>query len=143
MIALVLRTGLYQISDKGYVIRAALATGGSEGTEGRFLTAGAFDQDVRGAPPVDLAHLHVLNLVVRLDALDDLRHWHLSLSPQVVDQAECVNIKARGGTRLCPVTLSAPRHITSLRVSCDTSGLPHFCYTSYVMGTARYRISAH
>src|SRR5829696_5887738 len=124
------------------MIRAALAAGGSEGTESRFLPAGAFDQDVRGAPPVDFTHLYVLNLVVRLDALDDLRHWHLSLSPQVVDQAECVNIKARGGTRLCPVTLSAPRHITALRVLCDTSGRTYFCTTSYVIQRARYRISA-
>src|SRR5919112_2053040 len=106
------------------MIRAALTAGASEGTEGRFLTAGAFDQDVRGAPPVDLAHLHVLNLVVRLDALDDLRrlrHWPLSLSPSSSRSSRTYDYKGSEGTRLCRVTLSAPRHITSLRVPCDTS----------------------
>src|ERR671916_509527 len=101
------------------MIRAALAAGGSEGAEGRFLTAGAFDQDVRGAPPVDLTHLHVLNLVVRLEALDDLRrlrHWPLSLSPSSRSSRTC-EYKGSEGIRLCRVTHSAPRHITSIRVS--------------------------
>src|SRR5215212_4411371 len=97
------------------VIRAALTAGASEGTESRFLTADAFDQDVGGAPPVDFAHLHVLNLVVRLDALDDLRHWHLSLSPVAPSSgsSRMREYKGSGDTRLCPVMLSAPRHITS------------------------------
>src|SRR5215207_486511 len=51
--------------------------------------------------------------------------------------------RGSGGTRLCPVTLSVPRHITALRVLCDTSGRTYFCYASYVIQIARYRISAH
>src|SRR5918994_7539691 len=124
------------------MIRAALAAGGSEGAEGRFLTAGAFDHHTLRTPLVDLTHLYVSNLVVRLDALDNLgylRHWHLPL-PQAFPQVVCSRMreyKGSEGTRLCPVTLSAPRHITSSRVSCNTSYLTCFCYTSYVIQIAR------
>jgi hypothetical protein len=99
VITFILRTSFWHFFDKGRVIRPALAAGGYEGAESRLLTTGAFDQDVRWTSPVDLAHLHVLNLVVRLDALDYRRHWHLSLSPVAPSSwcaAEYVNIEAWG-----------------------------------------------
>ena len=60
------------------MIRPALGAGAPEGAEGRFLTAGALDHGSLWAPSVDLAHLYVLNFVVRLDALDYLCHMLLS-----------------------------------------------------------------
>src|SRR5215218_3797020 len=45
--------------------------------EGKRLPAVAFNYDALGAPPVEGAHLHSLHLVVRFDALNNLRH-HLA-----------------------------------------------------------------
>src|SRR5919112_5653604 len=45
------------------------------------LPAVAFNRDALGAPPVDRTHLHFLHLVVRFDALNNLRHCRRSPSP--------------------------------------------------------------
>jgi hypothetical protein len=74
MIAFILPTGYYHFFGKGRVIRPALGAGGFKGAESQLLTAGAFEHNALWAPPVDLAHLHVLNLVVGVDAVDYLRH---------------------------------------------------------------------
>src|SRR5215217_5454564 len=42
--------------------------------EGKRPPAVAFNYDALGAPPVECAHLHCLYLVVRFDALNNLRH---------------------------------------------------------------------
>jgi hypothetical protein len=61
--------------DDGPMVRPALAAGSRRGREGRVLAALlALNQDVLGAPPVDLAHLYILNLVVRFDTLNHFRH---------------------------------------------------------------------
>jgi hypothetical protein len=61
--------------DDGPMVRPALAAGSHRGREGRVLAALlALNQDVLGAPPVDLAHLYILNLVVRFDTLNHFRH---------------------------------------------------------------------
>jgi hypothetical protein len=81
MIAFILRPGYYHFFGNGRVIRPALGAGGFEGAESQLLTAGAFDHNCLGTPPVDLTHLYVLNLVVRLDAFYNLRHGTPFLSP--------------------------------------------------------------
>jgi len=63
------------------MIRPALLTGVLEGREGLVLAAIALDHDALGTRPVDFAHLHVLNVVVRLDALNHLRQLSSSLFP--------------------------------------------------------------
>src|SRR5215213_10555350 len=40
--------------------------------DGKRLPAVAFNHDALGAPPIDRAHLHFLNLVARFDILDYL-----------------------------------------------------------------------
>jgi hypothetical protein len=61
--------------DGSPMIRPALTAGSRRGREGRVLAALlALNQDVLGAPPVDLAHLYLVNLVVRFDTLYHLRH---------------------------------------------------------------------
>src|SRR5215203_3417523 len=81
MIAFILRTGYEHFFDNGRLIRPALGAGGFKGAEGQLLTAGAFDHNALGTPPVDLAHRYVLNLVVRLDAFYKSRHGTPLLSP--------------------------------------------------------------
>jgi hypothetical protein len=59
--------------DYGPMIRPALLTGSLGSREGLVLAALlALDHDALGTPPVNLAHLYVLNLVVCLDAPDYL-----------------------------------------------------------------------
>src|ERR671932_1083871 len=57
--------------DHGCVIRPATVTDGYAAGEGQPLTTVALDDDAPGAPSVDPAELHLLNLVVPLGALDD------------------------------------------------------------------------
>src|SRR4051794_25411005 len=42
--------------------------------DAKRLPTVAFNHDALGAPPVECAHLHFLNLVVRFDTLNNLRH---------------------------------------------------------------------
>src|SRR5215212_4739742 len=73
----ILRPSLQHFFNNARVIRAALGAGDVEGAEGQFLTVGAFEHSSLWAPSVDFAHLHVLNLVVGVDAFDHLRHLSL------------------------------------------------------------------
>jgi hypothetical protein len=83
VINLILRGRVEYLSDKGCVIHPTLTAGGSACGEGECPTAVAFDHGALGAPFVDLPKLHVLNLVVSLNALDYLRHRPFPF-PQVV-----------------------------------------------------------
>ena len=74
MIPFILRSDVQHFFDNGRVIHAAFDAGGFGSGEGNFLTAVALDHGALGTPSVDSAHLHVLNLVVRFDALYNLRH---------------------------------------------------------------------
>ena len=57
------------------MIRPTLLTGVLGGRKGLVLTALlALDYDTLGTPPVNLAHLHILDLVVGVDPLYNLRH---------------------------------------------------------------------
>src|ERR687885_690357 len=62
---------LFLFLDHGCVIRPATVTDGYAAGEGQPLTTVALDDDAPGAPSVDPAELHLLNLVVPLGALDD------------------------------------------------------------------------
>jgi hypothetical protein len=62
--------------DEGSMIGPALAaTGLLRGREGGCAATLALDHDALGTPPVDFAHLYVLDLVTRFDALYNLRHF--------------------------------------------------------------------
>ena len=74
MITFILWTGYFHFFGNACVIRPALGAGGFKGAEGWLLTAGALEHNALRAPSVDLAHLHVLNLVVDVDALDYPHH---------------------------------------------------------------------
>src|SRR3954464_15533873 len=86
------------------------------GREGRVLAALlALNQDVLGAPPVDLAHGYVLNLVVHVEALNHLRHrLLLSLSPS--SSGSGMRENSKGSTSLClsPVILALHLGLTPL-----------------------------
>jgi hypothetical protein len=73
------------------MIRPALVTNVLGGRESLVVPALlALDHDALGTPPVDPAHLHVLNLVMRLDALDYLTS-QLSSSPVSVSVSPPAN----------------------------------------------------
>jgi hypothetical protein len=83
MIDLILLSNIKHFSDDVRVIRPTLATDRHcRSAKGYSLPTVTFDYGALRAPPVDLAELHVLNLVVRFDTLDDLRHLSPSLSPR-------------------------------------------------------------
>src|SRR5215210_112575 len=56
--------------DRGGMVRAAPHAGTLGAGEGRILAAVALDQDALGTPPVDLAELHLLDLVIPFDVPD-------------------------------------------------------------------------
>jgi hypothetical protein len=70
-----LRLSVGQIfPDEPRVLRPALLTSGLRGGEGRLLAAPALDHDGLGLPRVDLAVLHLFDLVTRTGTVRYLRH---------------------------------------------------------------------
>jgi hypothetical protein len=91
--------------DEDSMICPTLAAAGLlRGREGEGAAALALDHDALGTPPVDLAHLYLLDLVTRFDALYNLRHFFprfpfpasvqrkndLPLSGQMSEQNRCL-----------------------------------------------------
>jgi hypothetical protein len=72
----------HYLFDYGPLIRPALLTSMLGGPENLVFTALlALDHDALRTPPVNLAHRYVLNLIVRVEALDNFRdHRYLPLS---------------------------------------------------------------
>ena len=60
--------------DETRMLRPALLARGLGGGEARLLASSAFDHYGLGLPPVDLAVLHLFDLVARTGTLDYLRH---------------------------------------------------------------------
>jgi hypothetical protein len=77
LLLLLFRIGVQHFYNDVSMDRATLFTSVIRGGEGRLLTTLTLDDDALGAPPIDFAHLYVLNLVTRLGVLDDLRHYSL------------------------------------------------------------------
>jgi hypothetical protein len=80
------RPWLSDLVDEGTEVGAAPTTdgcGAAGGAKGRLLTAVALEGNVGRMPLVGLAEWDFAGLVVRLDALEDLHHGLLRLSPTV------------------------------------------------------------
>src|SRR5215203_519943 len=78
VIDLILRTGVQYLFEEISIIRPTLWASILRGCEGLLLAAVTLDHEALRPPPVDLAKLHVFDLVARLDTLNKLRHYSLS-----------------------------------------------------------------
>ena len=58
----------------GSMVCAAPAAGSLGGGESRFRPTVALEYDTFRTPPVDCTHLHLVNLIVRFDTLNNARH---------------------------------------------------------------------
>ena len=80
---------LSDLVDEGAQLGAAPTTGarGAGSAKGHFLAAVALEGDVGRISHVDLAKRHLAALVVGFDALEDLHHGLLPLSPPAICSA--------------------------------------------------------
>jgi hypothetical protein len=92
VIDLVLQARCHNFFEEERAVLAALAAGARGGGEGKCLATVAFDHSPFGTPPVGRPHLHVFDLVARLEVLDELRHCSIALSPKVI----CSHINKNG-----------------------------------------------
>src|SRR5829696_2622551 len=94
---------LSDLVDEGAEVDAAPTAGGcgAGSAKGHLLAAVALECDVGRIPLVDLAKGHFAALVVRFDALEDLHHVVLPLSPSVSSAGRsCPATDSRVGS--CP-----------------------------------------
>jgi hypothetical protein len=81
MIDLILWADLQHFFDEGLVLRATLAAGSLRDCKDELLAALALAHSSFGTPPVDDAKLHLVDLIVRFYALNNLRDHRSSFLP--------------------------------------------------------------
>jgi hypothetical protein len=74
VVDLILRTDVQHVFEDISIIRATLFASVLRGRGGWLLATLALDHDALWAPFIDLAPLHILNLVVGYETFDHLRH---------------------------------------------------------------------